>query len=280
MPGKADLHIHTTASDGSMPPEQIVSVALKLGLRTIAITDHDTIAGISAAHESAKTTTITIMNGVEITTIFNHREVHMLAYDFDIEDLNLNELLLEHKKARYKRAKAIIHQLQKKGLDLNIDEAMAETSTNNVCRPHIAAVLVNKGYVATSKEAFLRYLSDEAIDDLEDFYYPLNEVIEVVKRAGGVSIIAHPGRLYSDVELDEMVQMGIDGIEIVHPSHSHPIQQHLDEFAKKHNLLKTGGSDFHGKEKQYYNRFGIFGITLEEVEKIERIAKHRKQVAV
>lgn len=280
MPGKADLHIHTTASDGSMPPEQIVSVALKLGLRTIAITDHDTIAGISAAHESAKTTTLTIMNGVEITTIFNHREVHMLAYDFDIEDLSLNELLLEHKKARYKRAKAIIHQLQKKGLDLNIDEAMAETSTNNVCRPHIAAVLVNKGYVATSKEAFLRYLSDEAIDDLEDFYYPLNEVIEVVKSAGGVSIIAHPGRLYSDVELDKMVQMGIDGIEIVHPSHSHPIQQHLDEFAKKHNLLKTGGSDFHGKEKQYYNRFGIFGITLEEVEKIERIAKHRKQVAV
>lgn len=277
MAAKADLHIHSTASDGAMPPEQVVAVARELGLTTIALTDHDSIAGIQKARKAAEEIPVRVMNGIEITTAFRGREVHMLAYAFDIENEKLTKLLSDHKKARMERAKAIIRQLQKEGLELTIDEVMAEAATNNICRPHIAMVLVDKGYIATPKEAFIRYLSDEAIGELQDFYYSLSDVIAIIKNAGGVTVIAHPGRLYTEDELEEMVEMGIDGIEIIHPGHNYPMQQRLDEFAKKHNLLKTGGSDFHGNQKKFYKNFGIIGITEKDVEKIERMARHRKK---
>ncbi len=278
MPAKADLHIHSTASDGLMEPAEVVAAAAELKLTAISLTDHDTVEGILAARKAAAAADISIMNGVEITTAFENREVHMLAYGFDLEDETLRELLQDHKRARIKRAKGIIQALQKKGLQITIDEVLAESKTQNVCRPHIAAVLVSKGYVTTLKEAFLRYLSDEALGSIKNFYHSLNYAVAVVKEAGGVAVIAHPGRLYSEQQLKKMVEAGIDGVETAHPAHSFKIQSYLEQFAEKYNLLATGGSDFHGKTKDYYRHFGVLGVSENQVEKINRLANYRKEV--
>lgn len=278
MAAKADLHIHSTASDGLMQPAEVVDAAKELHLKTIALTDHDTIDGIQPARKAAADAGIKVMSGVEITTAFEKGEVHMLAYDFDLEDETLKKYLNDHKKARVKRAKEIINSLQKKGLQVTINEVMAESKAQNVCRPHIAAVLFSKGYVATLKEAFIRYLSDEALGVIKNFYHSLHEVVAMVRGAGGVAVIAHPGRLYSEGQLKKFVEAGIDGIEITHPSHSFEIQKNLEQFAKKYDLLTTGGSDFHGKTKKYYRHFGTLGITEKDVKKIEGLALHRKEV--
>lgn len=274
---KADLHIHSTVSDGSMSPEEIVSAADQLQLKTIALTDHDTIEGIETARRAADGTDLNLINGVEITTAFADREIHLLAYAFNRSDSGLNEYLQDHNQARFKRAKVIVRRLNKKGLNLTIDEVYAEANTKNICRPHIASVLISKGYVASHKEAFIRYLNDEAIGKMEVFYHTIQDVVETVKQAGGIAVIAHPGRMFDTKELEEIIATGIDGIEAVHPSHSYKIQKELEKLAKRHNLLVTGGSDFHGKTKEYYRHFGTLGITSRKVGKIKRLAAYRKK---
>lgn len=272
----ADLHIHSTASDGLMSPAEVVTAANSLHLETIALTDHDSIAGVLAAKKAAEGLDVTLINGVEITACFERREIHLLAYAFNIKDEGLNACLQDHKKARIERAKYIIDRLGKKGLHVTIDEVRAEAISSNICRPHIAAVLVEKGYVATPREAFIRFLSDEALGEMQNFYRNLKDVIAVVKQAGGVAVIAHPGRLYSDMQLNKIISAGIDGIETVHPAHTYVIQQKLEQLALKNDLLTTGGSDFHGRRRTYYRHFGMLGVNGEDVEKINRLASHRK----
>ncbi len=280
MPAKADLHLHSTASDGKMNPKEVVITANNLSLAVIALTDHDTIGGVETARQAAKDLDVEVMSGVEITAAFDDREIHMLAYNFDLNDKNLNIFIKDHQKARVDRAKSIIKNLQKKGLKLTIDEVLAEAQVRNVGRPHIAAVLRDKGYVSSIKEAFIRYLGDKALGGIKNNYHRLEHIIAVVKEAGGVIVVAHPGRLYSEKQLNRFIEAGIDGLETVHPSHSHEIQKRLEHFVKSHGLLMTGGSDFHGSTKKYYHHFGITGISIDHVKMIERLSNHRKKINV
>lgn len=278
--GKADLHLHSTASDGKMSPEELVRTAHQLGLSAISLTDHDTAEGIKPALKTAREFKLEVIPGVEITTDFNDRESHLLAYNFDVTNAGLNKLLQEHKNARVQRARWIIGQLQQKGLDLDINEVLAEAGGKNIGRPHIAAILKKKGYIATAKEAFIRYLSDEALGKIQSNYVTIEEVIKIVKQAGGVAILAHPGRMYSKQELLKFVEAGIDGLEMIHPSHNYDIQKEMETFAGKHNLLTTGGSDFHGKQKSYYRHFGVLTVSMQWVDKIKTLSAHRKGVSV
>lgn len=263
-----------------MLPGDVVRTAHQLGLSAISLTDHDTIEGVKQAQEVAHEFDIEVLSGVEITTDFNNRESHLLAYNFDMADSGLNKLLNEHKNARIQRARWIIGQLQKKGLDLDIDEVLAEAGGKSVGRPHIAAILCKKGYIATSKEAFIRYLSDEALGTIKSNYAAVEKVIQIVKQAGGVAILAHPGRMYSERQLEKFVEAGIDGLEMIHPSHNYDIQKEMEAFAEKHNLLTTGGSDFHGKQKSYYRHFGVLTVSIEQIEKIKTLSAHRKGISV
>lgn len=276
---KADLHIHTTASDGHMSPEEVVREAANLNLAVIAITDHDTLKGLSPALNEAKDRDIKVMTGVEITTAFGERECHLLAYDFDAENKGLIGLLRAHQKARVNRAQWIISQLQKEGLQLDIDEVLAEADGRNVGRPHIAEILRKKGYIGSIKEAFIRYLSDDALGVIESNYHKFDKVIDVVKKAGGVAVLAHPGRLYSASQLEELVKGGFDGIEAKHPSHNYEIQKEIEAFAERHNLLVTGGSDFHGEVKDYYRHFGTLTVEQSCVDQIQALAESRKKLS-
>ena len=277
--GKADLHIHTTASDGLSTPAEIVESAIKHRLDIIAITDHDTISGVAEAREAAEGTGLEIVSGVEITSDFKGKEAHLLAYCFDTEDSGINKLLSGHKKARVKRGEWIIGQLKNEGLDLDINEVKAEANGSNVGRPHIAAVLVDKGYVASFKEAFIRYLSNEALGPIQNDYYSVEEVIETVQAAGGATIVAHPGLMYSMEELSIFKEMGIDGIEVMHPSHNYELQKKMQDFAEDNLLLKTGGSDFHGGDRDYQKYFGVLTINTEIVSRMKQMTSQRKSIS-
>jgi predicted metal-dependent phosphoesterase TrpH len=269
MPAKADLHIHTTASDGKASPEEVVGGAQSSGLSVISITDHDTITGVRAAQKEAGQHHIEVLTGVEITSSFGNRDCHLLAYHFDLTDRCLNRLLRHHQKVRRQRAICIIDQLRKEGFQIDLDEILAETPGNSVGRPHIAAVLQKKGCVASMKEAFIRYLSDKKLDGISSEFHKSSEVIETVHQAGGAAVLAHPGCLYNTEEMNQFIRQGIDGIEVAHPSHRPKMKTELKNLADKHQLLITGGSDFHGEAEDASSHLGTAAVDIARVKEIK-----------
>ncbi len=278
--GKADLHIHTLASDGNMSPEDVVRNAREHKLEIISITDHDTIRGYRKALPIAEELGIELLPGVEISTDFDGKECHLLAYGFDPDHLSIKQMLIDHRRSRLNRGKWIINQLSQEGLDLDIEEVKAEANGSNIGRPHIAKVLVSKGYVSSFKEAFIRYLSNQSLGKIHNNYYSHHKVIETVKEAGGAIVIAHPGNFYNTDELETLVDSGVDGIEFIHPSHDYQTQKEIEHFADKHNLLMTGGSDFHGGDGDYQKFFGIVTINSKYVHRLIRLTKQRKGITV
>ncbi len=278
--GKADLHIHTTASDGRISPNEIVPLACENGLEVIAITDHDTIKGYFPAREAAKELEVEVLPGVELTCDFNGRESHLLAYCFDVENDGMKKLLAEHKQARLDRIEWIVGELTQQGLEIDKEEVRAEAGGGNVGRPHVASVLVKKGYVGSAKEAFIRYLGNHALGPIQSYYVSYHQAIQHIRSAGGATVLAHPGVLYSQSELEEWIQAGLDGIEVVHPSHNYEKQKKFQEIADQNNLLKTGGSDYHGNGEGYLRHFGVINMSLNEVDKLKRMTRQRKQISV
>ncbi len=278
---KADLHIHTTASDGNSTPEEIIKSARRHKLEVISITDHDTIRGYRKARKVArKFDDIRLLPGVEITADYHGRECHLLAYCFDPDHTAVRKLLVRHYHSRLERGKWIIDQLSKEGFDLDIEEVKAEANGGNIGRPHIASVLISKGYVASFKEAFIRYLSDESLGKIYNEYSSHHQVVKIIKKAGGAVVIAHPGNLYGENELEELVEAGVDGIEFLHPSHDYSTQKRIEKFAEKHNLLITGGSDFHGGHQEYQKFFGVVTINTKYVNRLVRMTEQRKEIRV
>lgn len=274
---KADLHIHTHASDGHINPKEVIRFAEKHNLKVISITDHDTIKGYQEATEEAEKRDVQLLPGIEITSDFKDRECHLLAYCFDPNHLAVKKLVRHHYQSRLKRGSWIIEQLRNQGMELDMEEVKAEARGGNIGRPHIASVLENKGYVASFKEAFIRYLSDEQLGNIYNEYYSHYQVIDTIREAGGAVVIAHPGRLYSVEELESLVEAGVDGIEVIHPSHDYQTQKRMEEFADRHSLLKTGGSDFHGNNKKYHKYFGVVTINIKYVNQLLRLTDQRKE---
>lgn len=276
--GKADLHTHTTASDGTLPPGELIALAKAKGLNTLSITDHDTIKGYLSVKEKAAGMGIDLIPGVEITALWNEREIHVLAYGFDDEDADFLQMLRKQRRARILRMESIVRQLQKQGLDVELDEVRAEAGTGNIGRPHAATVLINKGYVASVAEAFIRYLASEKLTSVQTEYITIEDVVKLTQAAGGVLSLAHPGPLYSQKEIDTLLSFGLDGIECIHPSHNFNVQRTFTDMAKSRHLLVTGGSDFHGSRKSDYNPyFGVVTIGEEFTGSIKRMAARRKK---
>lgn len=275
--GKADLHIHTHASDGDLSPLEVIEKVEQKGLKTISITDHDTIQGYLDAKEAAAEKQIELIPGVEISTVWGDREIHVLAYAFNDQDKQLLNLIYNQKNARRKRMKAIVEVLKREGVDIDYDEIRAESFNGNIGRPHAASVLINKGYVASVSEAFIRYLSTEKIKEIETEYAKLEQVLSTVHEAGGVLSIAHPGPIYSDNEMKELLTYPFDGIECIHPSHNYSVQKKFLDLARVNDLLVTGGSDFHGSGKSDYDPYlGVVTLGTQYVDALKRTAKSRK----
>lgn len=276
MPLKSDLHIHTTCSDGKMDPIEVINLAMKRNLSSVAITDHDTLTGYEKAKSFAEENNVDLVPGVEVTTTFNGKETHVLAYYFDTDTNYFAEFLQEQRNSRTDRLKRIVNTLKKQNIDVTYDEIWAEANGANLGRPHIAQKLIDKGYVSSFNQAFKLYLSDEKLGGIENNYPKTEDAINMIKNVGGAAIIAHPGRLFSTEQIHTFIEMGIDGVECIHPSHNWKKQLELIEYCEQNNLLKTGGSDYHGTYERASSKVGIIGIAQKNVDAMKRMTDQRK----
>ncbi len=279
MAEKADLHIHTTRSDGRLSPEEVILLASEKKMSAVAITDHDTFEGYHEARELAESEGVELVPGVEITTVYNNRECHLLAYYFDPDSEHFSRFVLRQRFNRKERIKGIIDKLQKQGLDVDYNEVWAQANGANIGRPHVAQVLIDKGYVGNYPEAFMRYLSEEQLGGIESGYPAVNKAIQMVKEVGGAAILAHPSKFYTNTELDELINMGLDGIECIHPSHNWDLQLRYSKLCESRSLLKTGGSDYHGNYESADTVVGIMTISAANVQQMKRITDQRKKIS-
>ena len=251
---RLDLHLHTTHSDGSLPPAEVLALAHKAGVTALAITDHDITTGLPEALEAGARLGIEIIPGVEISSRFGESELHILGYFLDWQDPTLNTRLAGLRASRHRRNPQIVERLRALGCDLTYDEVRELAGTESVGRPHIAQVLMRKGYVKSAKEAFDRFLAQG-----KPAYVPrdLPEPVEAmgwIRAAKGVPVLAHPLWAKQGGEglfklCEKLKTEGLGGMEVHYSTHNPKQTAELLDIATRLNLLVTGGSDFHGMTK-------------------------------
>lgn len=246
-----DLHVHTTASDGTLTPSQAVHLAKKRQLKAIAITDHDTVDGVKEALEQGKRLSIEVIPGVEISANAKTGSLHLLGYFVETERGILKEKLERLKQARSERNPRIADRLNDLGVHITYEEVVRASGGGQVGRPHFAQVLVNRGYVRSISEAFDRYLAQGAPAYVGKFRFEAKEAMDIVLEAGGVPVLAHPFTMNCapdelETRVTELVQDGLKGIEVFYPDHTGEQTVQYQRLADKLGLVKTGGSDFHG----------------------------------
>ena len=251
---RCDLHSHTTASDGDLTPTQLVAHAKELGLAALGVTDHDTLAGIPEALEAAEKLGIELAPGVEVSADFSPGTMHIVGYYVDLDNAPLQEALKNLQGGRDVRNAYILEKLNSLGLEITIEEVMEIAGEESVGRPHIAQVLLNKGYCETRQEVFDKYLAKGAAAYFDRIRYSPKKSIELITEAGGVAVLAHPVQLKLDDEkLDEMVgelvEYGLRGIEVLYWSHTAAQTSYYKMLTEKYSLIQTGGSDFHGPNR-------------------------------
>lgn len=265
MPVKIDLHMHTTFSDGSYSPAELVKMAKEAGLDIISITDHDSVNGIKEAIIAGKEIGIEVIPGLEISTDLDDKEVHLLAYFIDIENEELQKYLSFFRDERFHRAKRIVQKLRNLGLSITIDDVMDHASNSAVGRPHIAYALVNLGLITNYYEAFERYIGDYGPAFERKIHVSPQSATKLISDSGGLSFIAHPGYMKESILID-LIKAGIDGIEVLHPSHSESQVNFYRGIVNQYCLLESGGSDFHGGKKDDNSNLGKYFISPNHLE--------------
>lgn len=272
----ADLHIHSWFSDGQYSPSDIVKMAKEIGFSAISLTDHDTMRGVNQAVQMGDELGIEVIPGVEISTVFNGDEVHILAYMCDPENIKLKEKLNTMQLARKERIKKMVLKLRELNFDISYEEVSAAAGSGSIGRPHIARVLLEKGYVRTISEAFKDLLTPGCPAYIARYNITPKEAIELILQAEGVPIIAHPGLLKDDSIIPELIGYGLRGIEVWHPDHKKNTRKKYRDLAYKHGVLLTGGSDWHGKNKAAKFKLGNIKLDYEYVEKLKAEQKNIK----
>lgn len=258
----ADLHTHTHHSDGVLTPAELLARAIEVDLRVLSVTDHDTTDAVYPLTLAAENTAVTIVPGVELSTTWEKKEIHLLGYWVDPAYEPLIEALAKIRGERFTRAEKIVDRLKDQQITLDLDAIREATPGGLIGRPHIADAMVDGGYVPDRNAAFDGYLADgmPAVSP-KNFLTP-QEGIALLREAGGFVSVAHPGatRILSDLET--MCEWGLQGVEVWHPHHAYGVVQKLSAAADELGLVPTGGSDYHGIDG---NRmvFGRFGLTEE-----------------
>ncbi len=260
-----DLHIHSTASDGTFSPSEIIARAVQLSLGAVAITDHDTVSGAREAISAGIPDGLGFLSGVEITStpplpFHCSGSFHILGYAVDTEDVELGRLLARLRAARRDRNPKIIERLNALGIHITLDEVVKASGDAQISRPHIASLMVERALVPTIDEAFDRYLDSGAPAFVEKFQIDPESAMRIIIGAGGIPVLAHPVYLgdirensrKSDLEalIVHLKGIGLMGIEVYYPDHPREITEQLSRLARRHDLLETGGSDFHGAIKE------------------------------
>jgi len=245
QPGEVDLHMHSTASDGSLAPSAVVDAARAAGLSAIALTDHDTLAGLQEAELAAAPLGIRVVRGVELSAIDGGLEVHLLALHVSRTD-KLEAQLANFRDGREERARNIVERLRRLGIDVDISTVMEEAGGGAVGRPHVARALIRGGHVRDSREAFDRFLGTGRPGFIPKARLGVGEAITIAHSAGALAIWAHPGPDGRRDRVEEFARLGLDGIEVRHPGHNGEDVKRLSALADFFGLVPSGGSDWHG----------------------------------
>lgn len=255
MEFRADLHCHSTCSDGTLTPKELILLAKKIGLQGISITDHDTIDAYSEAIPQAKESGIEIISGVEFSTIHMDNSVHILGYAFNLNSTEIQTLCQKHQQRRIERNRAILERLTAKGFSITEEEVQSCASIPShgskriMGRPHIAQAMVKKGYVESVQDAFKLYIGEDKPFFVRGELISLEETLQVIHAANGYAIIAHPHLIKNESLLANLLTMKFDGIECYYSQFQSQQHERWIKIAKKKNWLMTGGSDFHGDIK-------------------------------
>jgi predicted metal-dependent phosphoesterase TrpH len=267
---KADLHLHTTASDGRLEPAELVHLAATTGLDVIAITDHDTISGVASGLKATqKYSSISVIPGVEINTDVPRGEVHILGYFVDYADDSLEAELMRLRISRRERAQKMIEKLNSLGMKIEWQRVQEMAKGGTVCRPHVAQALLEGGFVQTEKEAFDKYIGHNGPAYVEREKLLPTDAVKLIMDARGLPVLAHPGDISElEVLLPKLKEVGLIGIEVYYKDYGPDVIRRLLKVARKHSLITTGGTDYHA--------FGdglevMIGGALAPAESVERL---------
>jgi predicted metal-dependent phosphoesterase TrpH len=243
-----DLHLHTSASDGTFSPESLIQHASARGLKAIAVTDHDAWEAIRPAAVLGARVGIEVIPGVELSTSVGEAEIHILGYFIDYLDPDFQKEVLRFKQARIERAQKIVEKLAEAGVRIDIKHVLEIAGSGSVGRPHVARALLDEGYVGSTDEAFSRYLGNGAPAYVPKNFMSPQDAFELIHYVHGLAFFAHPGIENRDEMIDDFALHGLDGLEVWHPKHSPSNVKHYQELAEQKKMLACGGSDSHGDQ--------------------------------
>jgi 3',5'-nucleoside bisphosphate phosphatase len=267
-----DMHIHTIESDGEYTSQEIFEKAASKNIEAICISDHDSFEHFEEIKDLSKSYNIRTMPAVEVSTVYQDKEIHILAYGVKKQHKMFNQQLEKIRQSRDERAMMIVEKL-KSYYNVEIEfENVKKRANSNLGRPHIAKELVEKGYATDINDAFDKFLGQHSKAHVAKYKVDTLRAFQMIKYAGGLSFIAHIGRYYSIKMLDVFRKNGLTGIELYHPSHTVEIKKNLKKYAKRHNMMLSGGSDFHS-EGINYGRLGSQDVPISIFNDIETAVK-------
>lgn len=269
---KADLHIHSCYSDGKFTPQEVIKIVLKKEIEIISITDHDSIKGAVIASELNNKNGVEIITGVELSADYNGREIHILGYFIDLSSPALQSHVDLIKKLRKNRIEQTLVKLREIGLKMNSDDLFERyIDSCSLGRPHIANEMLKNGYVGNLREAYDKYLGDNKPAFVKKENLDFRIIIDLIKKAKGLAVLAHPGKYLRRTGIDEIIKEGIDGIEIYHPSHKYADEEHFRKICTELGLAGTGGSDFHGFLELDYKNLGAYFVTDKHIKDLKKL---------
>ncbi|HEV8473792.1 MAG TPA: PHP domain-containing protein [Methylomirabilota bacterium] len=278
MTGGVDLHSHTTASDGTLTPRELVAAAARRGVRVLAITDHDSTEGLREAFdEAARRPPLTIVPGLEINCDVPGAEVHILGYYVDHEAAWFQDFLREQRVERAARVHRIAARLAELGMPIDPAAIFAIVREGSPGRPHVAQVMVNLGYVKSVREAFDKYLHANGPANVPRKRLTPADAVRIIRRARGVPVFAHPGLADRDTLVPELVDAGLMGIEAWYAEHSAAQTAHYRELCRQHGLVATGGSDYHGERSGRTNPLGHPPVPMRVWEELKDAARRARE---
>lgn len=275
---EVDLHMHSTASDGALPPAQVVAAAHNAGLRAIGLTDHDTMAGVAEAVRAAAAVGIRVVPGVELSAHDGPDEIHILALHVTRPG-PLESRLAYFRAARELRARKIVERLNSLGLSVDYEAVMVEAAGGSVGRPHVARAMIRSGSVRDSREAFDKYLAAGRPAFVAKERLEIRDAIEIAHAAGAIAIWAHPGFDGRRERVEPLVEMGLDGVEVRHPGHNQEDVKRLTALADFFGIVYSGGSDWHGA-REGGRMIGCMHVPSDWLAKQDAAAAKRYQAEV
>lgn len=243
---RIDLHLHSAASDGLLEPTALVQAVRAAGIDVCGVTDHDTVDGLDEAKRAADESGLVLVPGVEISAFWGRVEFHILGYFIDPGNAELRAFLGDTRGARHRRLRVMLSRLQAMGMGVPAAEVLSRARNGNVGRPHLARALVERGYVGSTDEAFDRYLGADRPAYVPRPDVSVREAIHVIRAAGGIASLAHPGLHNRDEAIPDLMAAGLTAVEVYHPGHGFGGGKRYRRLAQQYSLLATGGSDYHG----------------------------------